>query len=135
MANRTLIGQFAVNDMRFRHSKPGYNVLSNLDPERMIFDSAWKDGATVYRIASVLMSGTSVTVNFGETLPYIPFVYHWRSLSSTSTLNGSYSTADASFTPYWCEVTTSSIIFVGSDYDALAGSTFGYIILRPVANG
>jgi hypothetical protein len=132
MTNRTLIGDFGGGDYRIRMSKPGFDVTAALDPERLAFDSAWKDGATVYKIGTV---ARNTSVSFGETLPSIPFVYYWKILAGSKIMTGVYATNNSAFVAYYARVTTTSLIITGSAFDALDGTIFGYMVLRPMANG
>lgn len=132
MTNRTLIGDFGGGDYRIRMSKPGFDVTAALDPERLAFDSAWKDGATVYKIGTCV---TNATVSFGETLPFIPFVYYWKIQSGTQVMSGTYATNNTAFVAYYARVTTTSFVITFSAFDGPVGTSFGYMVLRPMDNG
>lgn len=142
MANRTLIGDFGGGDYRIRVSKPGFDVTAALDPERLAFDSAWKDGATVYRIGTVAIPDFSnfshyVQYDFGETLPVIPYVYCWKYSSSTKVISGGLNTSSTSHRPYPIYLSSSWIRFGPDDFvDGVSESyTVGFMILRSSGNG
>ncbi len=143
MTNRTLIGDFGGGDYRIRVSKPGFDVTAALDPERLAFDSAWKDGAVIYAIGSVVYPGgqtSYVEVPFGETMPNIPFVYAWRYDSGTSLTICDVLTIDTNYRSYITPVASeTSLRFYGalrnSGNTAYQAYTAGYIILRGMADG
>lgn len=143
MVNRVLIGDYGGGDMRIRMSKPGFGVTAALDPERLAFDSAWKDGAVVYAIGAVSYPGGStayVEVPFGEVMPNVPFVYAWKYLSGTDIFVSDVVTESTSYRSYITPVvTTSSLRFYGADRNgsntAFNAYTAGYIILRSMADG
>ncbi|SFJ55157.1 hypothetical protein SAMN04515648_4562 [Phyllobacterium sp. CL33Tsu] len=134
MVNRVLIGDFGGGDYRIRMSKPGFDVTAALEPERLAFDSTWKDSAIVYAIGSVNVPNTSAytEVNFGETLPFVPLVYYWQYLSSTELIIGDVTTTNTAYVTYYASVTQNYIRFYtpGS-----IGYTAGYLVLRSMADG
>ncbi len=132
MVDRFIAGDMGGGVFGLAGTKPTFDVKTDTVPEHFNFDSRWKDGATVYRIGTAV-ADTSLT--FGETLPEIPFVYHWRIFSSTLIMSGTYATNDSTFQPYTCKVNKTDIIFLNGAFDGPPGSTFGFIILRPVTNG
>lgn len=143
MVNRVLIGDFGGGDYRIRASKPGYDVTGALDPERLAFDSSWKDSGVVYAIGSITYPGGStayVEVPFGETMPEIPFVYAWKYLSGTEIMVSDFENTSTSYRSYIAPIVTqTSLRFLGADRNgsntAYNAYTAGYIILRSMADG
>lgn len=143
MVNRVLIGDFGGGDYRVRMSKPGFDVTAALDPERLAFDSAWKDAAVVYAIGSISYPGGStayVEVPFGETMPNIPFVYAWKYNSGTDIIASDVLTSSTTYRSYLiATVSQTSLRFYGAKRNgsntAFDAYTAGYIILRSMADG
>lgn len=143
MTNRVLIGDFGGGDYRIRASKPGYDVTAALDPERLSFDSSWKDSAVVYAIGSITYPGGStayVEVPFGETMPEIPFVYTWRYNGSLDITACDVLTLDITYRSYLTiGVSQNWLRFYGARRNvantAYLSYTAGYMILRSMADG
>ena len=143
MANRVLIGDFGGGDYRIRMSKPGFDVTAALDPERLAFDSSWKDGAVVYALGSINYPGGTtayVEVPFGETMPNIPFVYVWGYNSATDLTVSDVKTDSTTYRSYVNPVVTQTYLrFYGArrtgDNTAFVAYTAGYMILRSMADG
>lgn len=143
MVNRVLIGDFGINDYRIRMSKPGFDVTAALDPERLAFDSTWKDGAVVYAIGAISYPGGStayVEVPFGETMPNIPFVYVWGYNSGTDLFISDVKTDSTNYRSYINPVVTQTYLrFYGAKRNGsntvFEAYTAGYMILRSMADG
>jgi hypothetical protein len=78
MANRVVLGALPGGGQGLRISRPGANVLStSLAENQVSFDSRWPQlGRIILRGGVTIPSGqTSVTVNYGVTLPVIPTVF------------------------------------------------------------
>lgn len=139
MTNRTLVGDFGGGDYRIRMSKPGFDVTAALDPERLAFDSAWKDGGIVYRTGTVAVPGgpfQEAAYSFGETLPSIPFVYPWRILSGTELQQGAKGTNLQTYRTWHCIASTTGLIFSGQPDTSSDGAyTIGFLVIRSLENG
>ncbi len=72
----------------FRVSKPGYDVFS-ANPQDLIIDSGASNALSVLMTGTV--SGTTVSIPFGQTLPYIPrFCLSARMANGTTWLQTSH---------------------------------------------
>ncbi|MBZ9653555.1 hypothetical protein [Phyllobacterium lublinensis] len=139
MTNRVLIGDFGGGDYRLRGSKPGYDVTGALDPERLAFDSAWTDTAVIYMKGLVAVPSTPpsgfVQINFGETLPAVPFVICFRKIAGNAYRMGSDDSTATVYRPYFYTVTTTYIRFWQNESPTGGGGnayTAGYLILRSI---
>lgn len=139
MANRILIGDYSGGgDYRIRLSRQGYDVTAALDPERLAFDSTWKDGAKIYMKGTVAVPETTNNVpswgvvNFPEVLPYVPFAYFWRVNGANQFRIGGQKVDQTQYRPYPAFVTTSYIKFGPHMYDSnghASGYIVGYVII------
>lgn len=105
MSNRIVLD---VNGLKV--SKAGIDVLTETNPNNFIF-RAQDPGAGVFLTGSITGSSGPVTVSFGTTFSYIPFV-----MVATKTLGAtvSYQAVLASSTlnvPFAPDVTTSNMTF------------------------
>lgn len=74
MVQRVLIGQFPDGGYGVRISQAGYDVTTNpVDNERLVFNSDWSYSLPLLISGTISVPSTTVTVNFGLTLPYVPF--------------------------------------------------------------
>jgi hypothetical protein len=139
MVWRTFIGQWGAGDFRLRQSKAGYDVMGALDPERLAFDSSWSDVGIIYRTGSVLVPINTpagyVQVDFGETLPNVPFVICFRKLAGNVLRQGSDRSTSTFYHPYFFSVTTSYLRLWGNSGDSGNNATAysaGYVVLRSI---
>lgn len=139
MVNRVLIGDYGGGTYGIRLSKPGFDVTTALDPERLAFDSSWKDGAVIYRVGTAVTGGASAEGNylpFGETLPAYPIVYFWYLRSSTVFQCSNENTTQVTVSNYCCIRATPSGLYFYQRGDIEGGtSTWAYIVLRAMTNG
>jgi hypothetical protein len=135
---RTFIGQWGAGDFRIRQSKAGYDVMSALSPEQLALDSSWSDVGILYSKGLIAIPAVPapgyVQVNFGETLPALPFVIPFMKMASNVIRQGADRSTNQNWAPYYCTVTTSYIRFwqdrgVGGNATAY---TAGYVILRSI---
>lgn len=135
MATRFLMGDFAANDPRFRMSKPGQNVLANIDRQFLSFDSTWADTGVIYlrgQIAVNNAAGGYTQVTFPEQLPSIPFVFYFRQIDSNQQRQGSYWSDNVNYSPYHVRVTRDWMRFVlDSSYNPNTTYIAQYMVIRP----
>lgn len=143
MTWRTLIGQFGAGDYRLRRSKPGYDVMSALDPERLAFDSAWADVGVIYTQGAVAVPAVPapgyIEIPFADTLPNVPFVISWQYVASNAIREGAdHSPGDPpmfTYQPWFPTVTTTYLRFWqdrGSSTGGPDAYTAGYVVLRSI---
>lgn len=129
MTNRVLIGKFPDGNYGVRVSKPGYDVTSNpVDNEQLAFNSDWSYMLPVLLGGTAVVNATTVTVNFGFDLGYIPFCSAFIVDPSFTYLH--HSTNSMEQTPsifdYWTEGSASCTqIDVGTFSDRLVLRTNG----------
>jgi hypothetical protein len=137
MVWRTFIGQWGAGDFRLRQSKAGYDVMAALAPEQLALDSSWSDVGILVTKGLVNVPANPapgyVQVDFGETLPNVPFVIVFRKIASNAMRQGSDRSTNLNYQPWFPTVGTSYLRFWQNRGDSGGNAnayTAGYIVLR-----